>query len=127
MLYAVGHAASAFAPDYTTLLVIRLLMISGAAIFTPQAASAVALMVPEDRRASSVAIVFMGWAVSGAVVIPIMSILAETLDWRIIYGVLAVGSRARCRRRDARAARPPLSRPHVAQLVGRSRDTSPPS
>ncbi|MEQ1781333.1 MAG: MFS transporter [Hyphomonadaceae bacterium] len=91
-LYAVGHAASAFAHDYQTVLVIRLLMISGAAIFTPQAASAVALIVPEERRASSVAMVFMGWAFSGAVVIPIMSILAETLDWRIIYSTLAVGS-----------------------------------
>lgn len=92
VLYAVGHAASAFAHDYLTVLVIRLLMISGAAIFTPQAASAVALIVPEEKRASSVALVFMGWAVSGAVVIPVMSILAETLDWRIIYGALAAGS-----------------------------------
>lgn len=91
-LYAVGHAASAFAHDYQSVLIIRLLMISGAAIFTPQAASAVALIVPEDRRASSVAMVFMGWAFSGAVIIPVMSILAETLDWRIIYGVLAAGS-----------------------------------
>ena len=66
VLYAVGHGVSVFAPDYTTLLVTRLLMISGAAIFTPQAASAVALLVPENRRAASVATVFMGWAVAGA-------------------------------------------------------------
>lgn len=92
ILYAVGHGVSAFAPDYTTLLITRLLMISGAAIFTPQAASAVALMVPEARRASAVATVFMGWAVAGAVVIPFMSILAETLDWRFIYAALATGS-----------------------------------
>lgn len=91
-LYAVGHAASAFASDYQTLLVTRLLMISGAAIFTPQAASAVALMVPENRRAGSVALVFMGWAVAGAVVIPFMSILGETMNWRVIYGWLAIGS-----------------------------------
>lgn len=92
VLYAVGHAVSAFAPDYATLMITRLLMISGAAIFTPQAASAVAMMVPEAKRASAVATVFMGWAVAGAVIIPFMSILAETLDWRVIYGVLAVGS-----------------------------------
>lgn len=92
ILYTVGHAVSVFAPDYNTLFVTRLLMISGAAIFTPQAASAVALMVPEDRRASAVATVFMGWAVAGAVVIPFMSIFAETLDWRIIYAALAIGS-----------------------------------
>lgn len=92
VLYAVGHAASAFAQDYTTLLVTRLLMISGAAIFTPQAASAVGLIVPESKRAGAVAVVFMGWAVAGAVVIPFMSILAELASWRIIYGALAVGS-----------------------------------
>jgi len=92
LLYAVGHAASAFAPDYATLLVMRLVMISGAAIFTPQAASAVALIVPESRRASAVATVFMGWAVATAVVIPLMSIAAEALDWRLVYGVLAAGS-----------------------------------
>lgn len=92
VLYAVGHAVSAFAPDYATLFITRLLMISGAAIFTPQAASAVALMVPETKRASAVATVFMGWAVAGAVIIPFMSILAETIDWRVMYGTLAAGS-----------------------------------
>lgn len=92
VLYAIGHAASAFASDYSTLLITRLLMISSAAIFTPQAASAVALLVPEARRAGAVALVFMGWAVAGAVVIPLMSILGETLNWRVIYAGLAVGS-----------------------------------
>ena len=91
-LYAVGHAASAFAQDYNTLLITRLLMISGAAIFTPQAASAVGLIVPEAKRAGAVAVVFMGWAVAGAVVIPFMSILGELANWRVIYGGLAVGS-----------------------------------
>ncbi len=91
-LYAVGHAVSAFAPDYATLLITRLLMISGAAIFTPQAASTVALLVPENKRAGAVALVFMGWAVAGAVVIPFMSILGEALNWRVIYGGLAAGS-----------------------------------
>ena len=92
ILYAVGHAASVFAQDYATLMVIRLAMISGAAIFTPQAASAVTLMAPEDKRAGWVATVFMGWAVATAVVVPLMSILAEVLDWRVIYAGLAVGS-----------------------------------
>jgi MFS transporter, DHA1 family, inner membrane transport protein len=52
----------------------------------------VALMVPEARRASSVAVVFMGWAVAGAVVIPFMSIIADSVNWRTIYAGLAVGA-----------------------------------
>lgn len=92
LLYSTGHAASIFAPDYATLMVTRLVMISGAAIFTPQAASAVALMVPEERRAGAVAFVFMGWAVATAVVIPFMSILGEALNWRAIYAGIAVAA-----------------------------------
>ncbi len=91
-LYAAGHVMSAFVTGYDELLYVRLVMIGGAAIFTPQAASAVALMMPEARRASAVALVFMGWAVAGAAVVPVMSILAETLDWRFIYLVLGIGS-----------------------------------
>jgi DHA1 family inner membrane transport protein len=92
LLYAAGHAASTFAPDYATLMVTRLVMISGAAIFTPQAASAVALMVPENRRAGAVAFIFMGWAVATAVVIPFMSIIGEVLNWRAIYAGIAVAA-----------------------------------
>jgi len=92
LLYAAGHAASVFAPDYATLMVTRLVMISGAAIFTPQAASAVTLMVPEERRAGAVAFVFMGWAVATAVVIPFMSILGEALNWRSIYAGIAIAA-----------------------------------
>ncbi len=92
LLYAAGHAASVFAPDYATLMVTRLVMISGAAIFTPQAASAVTLMVPEERRAGAVAFVFMGWAVATAVVIPFMSILGEALSWRSIYAGIAIAA-----------------------------------
>jgi predicted MFS family arabinose efflux permease len=92
LLYAAGHAASVFAPDYATLMITRLVMISGAAIFTPQAASAVALMIPEDRRAGAVAFVFMGWAVATAVVIPFMSIIGEALSWRAIYAGIAAAA-----------------------------------
>jgi MFS transporter, DHA1 family, inner membrane transport protein len=35
---ALANAASAFAPDYATLLIIRLLMLAVAALYTPQAA-----------------------------------------------------------------------------------------
>ncbi len=78
--------------DYSTLLITRLLMISGAAIFTPKPPAPSRLIVPEAKRAGAVAVVFMGWAVAGAVVIPFMSILGEIANWRVIYGGLAVGS-----------------------------------
>ena len=92
IVYAAGHAVSAVVEDYDTLLAVRLLMIGGAAVFTPQAASAVALIVPESRRAGAVAMVFMGWAVAGAAVVPMMTLFAETHGWRAVYVAIAAGS-----------------------------------
>lgn len=96
-VYAVGHAASAFITDYQALLVVRLLMIGGAAVFTPQAASAVALMVPEAKRAGAVALVFMGWAVASAAVVPAMSLFSElqfgdVSGWRVACLIIAGGA-----------------------------------
>jgi predicted MFS family arabinose efflux permease len=91
-VYCVGHAASALATDYSALMIARLLMIAAAAVYTPQAASAVALMVPEQRRASAVAFVFMGWPMATAVMSPLLSIVAETLGWRAGYWILSIGA-----------------------------------
>jgi MFS transporter, DHA1 family, inner membrane transport protein len=47
---AIGHIASAFAPNYSILLIIRLAMLSVGGAFTPLAASTVAVLMPEQRR-----------------------------------------------------------------------------
>lgn len=92
LVYCVGHAVSALAPDYNSLLAARLLMIAAAAVYTPQAASAVAMIVPESRRSSSVAFVFMGWPLATAAVSPALSIIGEVWGWRAGYWLLAGGA-----------------------------------
>ena len=59
-----GQAASAFAPNYATVLTLRLAMLTVAAIYTPQAASTVAMIVPADKRASAIAFAFLGWSLA---------------------------------------------------------------
>ena len=54
VLFTAGHFASALAPNFATLLAIRVVMVMSAAVFTPQAASAVTLLVPPEKRASAV-------------------------------------------------------------------------
>jgi predicted MFS family arabinose efflux permease len=92
LLYAIGHAASALASDYGSLMTIRLLMISAAAVFTPQAASCIAMIAPEKDRAGAVALVFMGWTVASAAVSPLMSLLSEMFGWRTICWGIAAGA-----------------------------------
>jgi predicted MFS family arabinose efflux permease len=89
---AVGHVASAFAPDYSSLLWIRLAMLAFAGAFTPLAAGTAALLVAEDRRASAIASALLGWALAIAVGLPLISILAPQIGWRATYifvGLLA--------------------------------------
>jgi hypothetical protein len=85
----VGHAASAFAPNYGTLLTLRLVMVAVAAIYTPQAASTIALIVPAKERPSAIAFVFLGWSLALAAGLPLITFLAAHLGWRAAYGVLA--------------------------------------
>src|SRR6266704_5638609 len=53
---ALTNAASALAPDYATLLVVRLVMLAVGALYTPQAAGTAALIVSPEKRGSTIAL-----------------------------------------------------------------------
>jgi predicted MFS family arabinose efflux permease len=83
---ALTNAASAFAPDYLSLLVIRLVMLAIGALYTPQAAGTGAMIVPPEKRASTIAYVFLGWSLAAAVGLPLVTFVASRYGWRIAYG-----------------------------------------
>lgn len=86
---AVGHIVSAFAPNYWFLLATRVVMLAVAAIFTPQAANAVGLIVEPQRRAASISFVFLGWSLAVAIGLPLMSLTTHYIGWREVH--LAIG------------------------------------
>lgn len=85
LLLALCNLASAFAPDYATLMVIRLLMMVAAAPFTPQAAGTVSLIVPVEKRGSTIAYVFLGWSLAAAAGLPMVTIIASYAGWRTAF------------------------------------------
>ena len=89
LLYAVGHVAAALAPSFNAQLVIRVFTVVGAAIFTPQAAATIGLMMPPEKRASTIAFIFIGWSAAAAGGIPLGNYLATLMDWRQIYELMA--------------------------------------
>lgn len=95
-LIAAGHVASAYASSFEMLIALRLLLLAAAAPFTPQAASSVPMLVAEDRRASAIAFVFLGWSLATAVGIPIITNLAHAFGWRGAYVFIAVLAAAAC-------------------------------
>ena len=87
---ALGNLASAFAPDYTSLLVIRLVMLAVGALYTPQAAGTAAMIVPVERRGSTIAYIFLGWSLAAAVGLPLITVIASRYGWRAAYGEIGV-------------------------------------
>ena len=83
---ALSNAASAFAPDYASLLVIRLIMLAVGVLYTPQAAGTAALIVPPEKRGSTIAYIFLGWSLAAAVGLPLITFIASRYGWRAVYG-----------------------------------------
>ena len=83
---ALTNIASAFAPDYASLLALRLAMLAIGVIYTPQAAGTAAMIVPEAKRGSTIAYVFLGWSLAAAVGLPLITLAAHRYGWRVAYG-----------------------------------------
>ena len=79
-------------PGYLLLLSARTLMASGAGLFTSTAqATAVELAAP-GKRGSAISTVVMGGSIAIAVGVPLATVAANTLGWRVAYvGVGLIG------------------------------------
>jgi predicted MFS family arabinose efflux permease len=88
LIFAIGNVFSAEAPSYAILLALRLVMLAFAAIYTPQAASTVALIVPEKLRPSAIAFVFLGWSLAVAVGLPVVTTVTDHFGWRMTFALL---------------------------------------
>lgn len=88
-IVAAGQALSALAPNYWSILALRIAMLTVAAIYTPQAAATVAMIVPERERPSAISFVFLGWSLAVAGGLPLVTFMATQLGWRMVFGILA--------------------------------------
>lgn len=92
IVVAVAQGASALASSYAVVLALRLAMLAIAAIYTPQAAATVGLIVPEAQRPSAIAFVFLGWSLAVAGGLPLITFLATHFGWRAGFVMLGAAS-----------------------------------
>lgn len=88
--FAIGHALSALMPSYAALLPVRALSVLGAAVFTPQAAAAIGVMVPAAERGRAITFVFLGWSISSVLGMPVHAYIGEAFGWRWAFGLVAL-------------------------------------
>jgi len=89
-VFAVTNAASALVSSYAMLLALRLVMLAIGALYTPQAAGTASLIVPVERRGSTIAYIFLGWSLAAAVGLPLITFIASRYGFRAAYGAIGV-------------------------------------
>lgn len=88
--YSLLHAACALAPNYAALLPLRVLAVVSPAVFTPQAAACIGLLVPPEQRGRGITFVFLGWSVASVMGMPLAAWISGVLGWRWAFGLVAV-------------------------------------
>ena len=89
---AIANLASAFSHTYDQLLWARILAAVTSAVYTPQVAATVSLLVPEDERAPTLVKLMMGWAVGSVVGNPLSVMIGSTFGWRMSFIFIGVAS-----------------------------------
>lgn len=88
--YSVLHALAAGSAQFSTLLGWRAMAMAGAAIFTPQAASCVGLLVPAEQRGRAITFIFLGWSIASVLGTPLGAWLSGTWGWRYAFGLISL-------------------------------------
>jgi predicted MFS family arabinose efflux permease len=92
--YAALHLLAAAAPSFAALLPLRVLTMLAPAIFTPQAAACVGLLVPPEQRGRAITFIFLGWSVASVLGMPLGAFIGGTLGWRSAFAAVALLSLA---------------------------------
>lgn len=88
--YALLHLACAAAAGLGWLLPLRAIAVVSPAIFTPQAAACVGLLVPPQERGRAITFIFVGWSLASVLGLPMAAFIGGTLGWRAAFGVITV-------------------------------------
>lgn len=88
--YGLLTGACALAPSYAALLPLRVLAVIAPAIFTPQAAASVGLLVSPAQRGRAITFVFLGWSVASVMGMPLAAWIGGEFGWRWAFGLVAV-------------------------------------
>ncbi len=98
VLFIVGNAAAGLSPSYEPLLIARVISAFAHGVFFSVGATIAADLVPENRRASAIAMMFMGLTVAIGTGVPLGTWIGQTFGWRATFwavtglGVIALAA-----------------------------------
>ncbi|KKZ16335.1 MULTISPECIES: MFS transporter [Serratia] len=84
-IFTLGNVLSAVAPDYTTLMLSRIITSLNHGAFFGLGSVVAASVVPKEKQASAVATMFMGLTIANIGGVPAATWLGETIGWRMSF------------------------------------------
>ncbi|MCA0919245.1 MFS transporter [Pseudooceanicola nanhaiensis] len=121
-IYILGNLLSALAPEYWSLMAGRLITSLCQGAFFGFGAVAATSLVPPEKRASAVAIMFMGTSIANIGGVPAATWLGEVVGWRwafagtVVLGLIALAALAIALPQGAPGQRPDVKR-ELATLI----------
>jgi MFS transporter, DHA1 family, inner membrane transport protein len=89
-IFTLGNVLSAFAPDYWTLLIARVVTSLNHGAFFGLGAVVAASLVRPEKQATAVASMFMGLTIANIGGVPVATWIGQQLGWREAFGATAV-------------------------------------
>jgi len=84
-LFIAGNAAAALSAGYEMLLIARVFSAFAHGVFFSVGSTIAADLVPENRRASAIAMMFMGLTVAIVTGVPLGTFIGQTFGWRATF------------------------------------------
>ena len=89
VLFTVGNAAAALAPDYGWLVTARVLTALSHGAFFGVGSVAARSLVPPDRATRAIAQMVVGLTLANVIGVPLGTFLAQQSSWRLVFGLVA--------------------------------------
>lgn len=92
IVFIIGNSLAAAADSITILLIARVISALSHGLFMSIASTIAADLVPENRKASAIAIMFTGLTVATVTGVPLGTFLGQQLGWRAAFiAIIAIG------------------------------------
>jgi len=91
---AIANLLAAMSQTYGQLMAARVLAALTSAVYTPQVAATVSMMVSDSERGPSLARLMMGWAIGSVVGSPLVVLIGTAFGWRVSIACIGVASMA---------------------------------
>jgi predicted MFS family arabinose efflux permease len=89
---ALANVLAALSRDYDQLMLARVLAAVTSAVYTPQVAATVSMLVPEGERGPTLAKLMIGWAVGSVLGNPLSVLIASMSSWRTSFAFIGLAS-----------------------------------